>query len=102
MKLFIDPYRTTALRLAVRSDTLIQTVYRRACGQGCPRLDASGIDQWRRPLQVPGAESALWAMLTLGVPGLPPDRLAGLAALPLRNRWSSAPPTPSSAVTHRI
>jgi hypothetical protein len=34
-------------------------------------------------LQVPGAESSLWAMINLGVPGLPPQRLAALASLPL-------------------
>jgi pimeloyl-ACP methyl ester carboxylesterase len=82
-QLLIEPYRTTLLRLAVRSDTLVETVYRRACGPGCPKLDASGIDQWRRPLQVPGAESALWAMIHLGVPGLPPARLAELATIPV-------------------
>src|SRR5437879_1985941 len=43
--LLIDPYRTTLLRLVVRSDTLVQAVYRRACGPGCPKLDAAGIDQ---------------------------------------------------------
>lgn len=81
--MFIEPYRTTLLRLALRSDTLVEAVYRRACGPGCPRLDAAGIDQWRRPLQVPGAEPALWAMFTRGVPGLPPARLAELATMPL-------------------
>ncbi|WP_216893755.1 alpha/beta fold hydrolase [Nocardia alni] len=82
-KLLIDPYRTTLLRLAVRSDTLVQTAYRSACGPSCPKLDASGIDQWRRPLQVPGAEPALWAMMNLGVPGLSSDRIAELARIPL-------------------
>lgn len=82
-KLFIEPYRTTLLRLVVHTDTVIRAVYSRMCGPTCPRLDAAGLDQWRRPLQVPGAESALWAMLNLGVPGLPPQQLAALASLPL-------------------
>lgn len=42
--MFIEPYRTT-LRLAVRSATLVEAVYRKACGPGCPQLDAAGIDQ---------------------------------------------------------
>lgn len=82
-RLFIEPYRTTLLRLASRSDTLVQQVFRKACGPRCPRLDAVGIDQWRRPLQVPGAEAALWAMMNLGVPGLAPARLAELASIPI-------------------
>ena len=44
---------------------------RSTCGDSCPPLDAHGIDQWRRPLQVAGAEAALWAMANQGVPGLP-------------------------------
>ena len=82
-KLLIDPYRTTLLRLLVRSDTVVRTVYSAACGPTCPKLDAAGLDQWRRPLQVPGAESSIWAMVNLGVPGLPPQQLADLAALRL-------------------
>ena len=81
--LIINPYRTTLLRLAIRSDTVIRTIYSSVCGSTCPRLDAAGIDQWRRPLQVPGAEEALWAMAKLGVPGLPPEQVAGLAELSL-------------------
>ncbi|GAA0342215.1 alpha/beta hydrolase [Actinoallomurus spadix] len=76
--LVIPPYRTTLLRLAVRSDWVIRTIYSAQCGPGCPRLDAAGIEEWRRPFQVAGAESGIWGMLRYGVPGLPPDRLTGL------------------------
>ncbi len=76
----IDPYRTTTLRLLVRSDAFIRSIYGSACGDTCPPLGAHGIDQWRRPLQVPGAEAALWAMAEQGVPGLRPAALAGLAS----------------------
>ena len=79
-RLFINPYRTTVLRLLVRSDAFVRGVYGAACGSSCPPLDARGIDLWRRPLQVRGAESALWAMAQQGVPGLPPSTLARLAA----------------------
>lgn len=82
-RLFINPYRTTILRLLVRSDAFIRSVYRSACGSPCPPLDAQGIDRWRRPLQVAGAESALWAMARQGVPGLPAATLAGLARIDL-------------------
>ncbi|WP_203673134.1 MULTISPECIES: alpha/beta fold hydrolase [unclassified Streptomyces] len=74
----IDPYRTTLLRLGLGSDWLIRKVYDSQCGPGCPRLDGAGLDQWRRPLRVAGAEGALWSMLGEGVPGMSADRLAGL------------------------
>ncbi|HEV2345535.1 MAG TPA: alpha/beta hydrolase [Actinocrinis sp.] len=82
-KLFIEPYRTTLLRLVLHTDAVIRAVYSNMCGPTCPRLDSAGLAQWRRPLQVPGAESSLWAMLNLGVPGLPPQQLAALASLPV-------------------
>lgn len=77
--LFQDPYRTTLLRLAVRSDWVIRRIYGAQCGPSCARLDRAGVDRWRRPLQVPGAERAIWEMR--GVIGLPAGRLAGLAGL---------------------
>ncbi|WP_323747859.1 alpha/beta hydrolase [Catenulispora rubra] len=81
--LFLNPYRTTLMRLAIRSDTVVRAIYGATCGSGCPKLDAAGLDQWRRPLEVPGAEEALWSMVNLGVAGLPPARLAELATLPI-------------------
>jgi pimeloyl-ACP methyl ester carboxylesterase len=76
----IPPYRTTVLRLALRSDALIRAIYGRQCGPRCPALDAAGVDAWRRPLEVGGAEDALWGMLAAGVPGMSPERLTGVAA----------------------
>ena len=73
------PYRTTLLRLAVRSDWVIRRIYRSQCGPACPRLDRAGVDRWRRPLQVAGAERGLWSVP--GVVGLPARRLADLARL---------------------
>lgn len=77
----IDPYRTSLLRLGLGADWLIRSVYDAQCGPGCPPLDAAGMDQWRRPLRVAGAEAALWNMLGQGVPGLPADDVARLAAV---------------------
>ncbi|MCW2885401.1 MAG: hypothetical protein JWL58_2263 [Streptosporangiaceae bacterium] len=76
--LLIPPYRISLLRVALRSDWVIRSVYSRQCGPSCPRLDRAGADQWRRPFQVPGAESGLWGLVGAGVPGVPPDRLARL------------------------
>ncbi|MER6127746.1 alpha/beta hydrolase [Streptomyces sp. NPDC001795] len=79
--LLIDPYRTSLLRLGLGADWVIRSVYDTQCGSACPPLDAAGLDQWRRPLRVPGAEAALWSMLGAGVPGLPADQVARLAAI---------------------
>jgi len=78
--LVVPPYRTTLLRLALRTDALIRSVYGRQCGPRCPQLDAAGVDAWRRPLQVGGAEDALWGMFSAGTPGLSAQRLSGVAA----------------------
>lgn len=79
--LLVDPYRTSLLRLGLGVDPLIRSFYDAQCGPACPRLDAAGVDEWRRPLRVPGAEAALWTMLGQGVPGLPAGRVARLAAV---------------------
>lgn len=82
-RVLIDPYRTTLLRIGLGSDWLIRRMYDSQCGPGCPRLDDAGLDRWRRPLRVAGAEGALWSMLGEGVPGMSADRLAGLRRLDL-------------------
>jgi pimeloyl-ACP methyl ester carboxylesterase len=76
--LMIPPYRISLLRLALRSDWIIRSVFSQQCGPSCPGLDRAGVDLWRRPFQTPGAESALWDMVETGVPGVAPDRLARL------------------------
>jgi pimeloyl-ACP methyl ester carboxylesterase len=75
------PFDTTLLRLALRSDAAIRLIYSVACGPSCPALDAAGVEQWRRPFQVPGAESAMWQVLSAGIPALSTGQLAGLAGL---------------------
>ncbi|MCO6003717.1 alpha/beta hydrolase [Actinoallomurus purpureus] len=79
--LIIPPYRTSVLRLVVRSDWLIRTIYSTQCGPSCPRLDAAGLDRWRRPYEVAGAESGVWGMLRYGVLGLTEDRLGLLRSV---------------------
>ncbi len=78
-----DPWRTTIMRLILRSDRAIRFIYGRTCGPRCPPLDAAGLDQWRRPLQVPGAEAAFWASARTGIPGIPADEVARIAGLHL-------------------
>jgi len=79
----VPPYRTTLLRLAVRSDWLIRKIYSSQCGPACPRLDAAGVEVWRRPYQVPGAETGVWGSLRYGVPGLSEARLIRLREVAL-------------------
>jgi pimeloyl-ACP methyl ester carboxylesterase len=74
----IPPYRTTLLRLVLRSGWLIREVYSARCGPACPRLTAAGLDTWRRPYEVAGAESGVWGSLSHGVAGLPERRVAAL------------------------
>jgi pimeloyl-ACP methyl ester carboxylesterase len=81
--LVISPYRTTVLRMVLRSDWLIRTIYSAQCGPACPRLDAAGVDVWRRPYEVAGAEAGVWAMLGEGVLGLPERRLGLLRGVNL-------------------
>ncbi|NUR31062.1 MAG: alpha/beta hydrolase [Catenulispora sp.] len=76
----LGPLRTSALRLVLRSDWAIRTIYAVQCGPACPRLDAAGIARFRRPYQLAGAESAFFDTLdSIGAPGLPASRLAELA-----------------------
>ncbi|HET9173125.1 MAG TPA: alpha/beta hydrolase [Actinospica sp.] len=78
-----QPYRTTLLRLVLRSDDLIRAIYAAACGPRCPALSEAGVDQWRRPFQVPGAEAAAYAVLGTGIPSVPVADQERLAALPM-------------------
>src|ERR1700738_1191446 len=66
----IQPFGTTVVRLVLRSDTAIRLIYEVTCGPQCPALDAAGVDQWRRPFQVPGAEPAMWQGVAAGGPPL--------------------------------
>jgi pimeloyl-ACP methyl ester carboxylesterase len=78
-RLIIDPYRTTLVRLALRSDRLISRLYASQCGPTCAPLDAAGVDLWRRPLQQRGTERALLANASRGViPAMTPEQLEAL------------------------
>jgi pimeloyl-ACP methyl ester carboxylesterase len=78
----LGPLRTSALRLVLRSDWAIRTIYASECGPACPRLDAAGVERFRRPYQVAGAEQGLWDTIdNVGGPVLPASRLAQLKNL---------------------
>lgn len=78
---FVNPYRTTLLRLVLHSDTAIRLIYGLTCGPRCPALDEAGVLQWRRPFQVAGAEPAIWQVVSAGIPSLSTGQLARLATL---------------------
>ncbi|MBB6567389.1 alpha/beta hydrolase [Kribbella sandramycini] len=82
--LIVEPYRTTALRLVLGSDSLIRRIYDDACARKCAQLTHDEVRQWTRPYRIPGAEQALWQMFNgTGIPAVSPDRLATLKTLPL-------------------
>lgn len=70
-----DPWRTTLMRLAIGSDWVIEHLYSSQCGPSCPPLDEAGVDRWRRPLQVAGAEQGMLSMMGHGIVGLPQQEL---------------------------
>ncbi|WP_112242515.1 alpha/beta fold hydrolase [Kribbella monticola] len=80
---FVNPYKTSVLRLVLGSDTIVRKLYNSACVQGCPALDHAGVDQWTRPLRQPGAEKALWQMTANGIPAVTPQRLETFRTLPI-------------------
>lgn len=78
-RLLVEPYRTSLVRAALRSDRLVSRLYASQCGPTCAPLDAAGIDLWRRPLMQRGTELALLSNATRGViPAMTPDQLDAL------------------------
>jgi pimeloyl-ACP methyl ester carboxylesterase len=55
--LFINPYKTSVLRLALSQDWLIRNIYNSNCGPTCPQLDEAGVNTWRWPLEQPGFQA---------------------------------------------
>jgi pimeloyl-ACP methyl ester carboxylesterase len=81
--LVIGPYRTTLFRLGLSLDWVVRTIYDSQCGPLCPPLSAAGVEGWRRPLQQPGAEDALWSTLRTGIPSLTGAQLTRLRRSPV-------------------
>ncbi|GAB3931990.1 hypothetical protein GCM10029976_037250 [Kribbella albertanoniae] len=81
--LIVDPYRTSALRLVLGSDSLIRNIYNDACAAQCAPLTHDEIQVWTRPFRQAGAEKALWQMVGRDFPSVQPDRLALLKHSPV-------------------
>jgi pimeloyl-ACP methyl ester carboxylesterase len=79
--LFVNPYKTSALRLVLGSDSIVRKLYNSACANQCPALDHAGVDLWTRPFRQPGAEKGLWEMTANGIPSVTPERLTTFRTL---------------------
>ena len=81
--LLIDPYRTTLLRIGLRSDWLVRHIYSSQCGPSCPPLSSAGLQSLRRPLQQPGTRAVIAFTLRHGIPSLTGTQLDALRSLPV-------------------
>jgi pimeloyl-ACP methyl ester carboxylesterase len=78
--LFINPYRTSVLRLALSSDWLIRRIYSSQCGPTCPQLTERGVDTWRWPLEQPGFSAEVVYALNHGITIMTSTEFAALKA----------------------
>ena len=78
--LFINPYKTSVLRLALSQDWLIKNLYNSLCGPTCPRLDQAGVNAWRWPLEQPGFQAEITYSMRHGITAMTPAQFAALKA----------------------
>jgi pimeloyl-ACP methyl ester carboxylesterase len=78
--LFINPYKTSVLRLALSQEWLINNVYNAQCGPTCPRLNEAGVNTWRWPLEQPGFQAEITYTIRHGIIGMNPAQFAALKA----------------------
>jgi pimeloyl-ACP methyl ester carboxylesterase len=78
--LFINPYKTSVLRLALSQDWLIKNIYSSLCGPACPQLDEAGVSTWRWPLEQPGFQAEITYSIRYGVTAMTPAQFAALQA----------------------
>ena len=76
--LFINPYKTSVLRLALSQDWLIMNIYNSLCGPACPRLDEAGVSTWRWPLEQPGFQAEITYSMHYGITAMTPAQFAAL------------------------
>jgi pimeloyl-ACP methyl ester carboxylesterase len=81
--LMINPFRTTLVRLALSSDSLIRAVYNSQCGPTCPRLTDQGVNTWRWPLEQPGFGAEIAYTLSHGITSMTSAQFAALKAAPV-------------------
>jgi len=78
--MFINPYKTSVLRLAISQDWLIKNVYDSQCGPACPQLDEAGVNTWRWPLLQPGFQAEITYSMRYGITAMTPAQFAALKA----------------------
>jgi pimeloyl-ACP methyl ester carboxylesterase len=78
--LFINPYKTSVLRLALSQDWLIKNIYNSECGPACPQLDQAGVNTWRWPLEQPGFQAEITYTMRYGITAMTPAQFAALKA----------------------
>jgi pimeloyl-ACP methyl ester carboxylesterase len=78
--LVINPFRTTLLRLALSSGSLIRAIYSSQCGPACPQLTSQGVNTWRWPLEQPGFSAEFAYVLRHGITSMTSAQFAALKA----------------------
>ena len=78
--LFVNPYKTSVLRLALSQDWLIKNIYSSLCGPTCPRLNQAGVNTWRWPLEQPGFQTEITETMRFGTTAMTPAQFAALKA----------------------
>ena len=78
--LFINPYKTSVLRLALSQDGLVKNIYNSMCGPTCPQLDEAGVNIWRWPLEQPGFQAEITYSLRYGITAMTPAQFGALKA----------------------
>lgn len=78
--LFINPYKTSVIRLALSQDWLIRDIYSSQCGPTCPRLGRANVNTWRWPLEQPGFQAEITETMRFGITAMTPAQFAELKA----------------------
>jgi pimeloyl-ACP methyl ester carboxylesterase len=78
--LFINPYKTSVLRLALSQDWLIKNIYNSLCGPTCPQLNEAGVNTWRWPLEQPGFQAEITYSIRYGITAMTSAQFAALKA----------------------
>jgi pimeloyl-ACP methyl ester carboxylesterase len=81
--LFINPYKTSVLRLALCQEGLIKNLYNSMCGPTCPQLDEAGVNTWRWPLGQPGFQAEITYSLRYGITAMTRAQFSALNATDL-------------------
>lgn len=77
---FINPYKTSVLRLVLSQDWLIKNIYNLQCGPACPQLNEAGVNTWRWPLEQPGFQTEITYTISHGITAMTTAQFAALKA----------------------